>query len=772
MSEKLREVARILYNLGLNVVPICGEKKPCASWSPERRMEWKEVEKYLPNAQAIAVVGGPVEGEDYYLVPIDIDDPDVANEVMSQVWGENWREVLCGREWSLCVKTGPRPKHQVRCEGDICHTPEGDVPASQVKRGLAVVVRVPKRCAPQSSIRRGAIEILAKNYQLVAGQHPSGLEYELLSPNYGPGETVSCEELHRLIALLGAPEERRVETPPQPIGCKTWKQLSDEDKDLLINALKPLWRAVDQQGRHYHDYLTYAVASVAARNCVAYEEIYAVFAALLDWAVKEGLDSERDVKHHLGVVDWAYGRGAQRGTLWGVRRLSEVVEEAAKAVGEDPREVLAMIQTALGFESGERSECLAVNYVYMKGVGRRPVGLICNYKGRGIFSVSKETKKGKRRKKKTSNEETESGDTGGEEEEKNVEVWKESMLLNAWLETVVKYRDVLLDIEYVSAEVGTPEGKLTFPMIRLEDFVEKVRAFREPGGRGARQWSVLLKSGKYPIVEDAVISGFVCDPFANIKCGVRDYFNVGIVQSPDLGKARRAVELLDHVAQLHPTPDRFWLAIALGAFTAFSFTQRRFNVRTKMVGLGGRMQSGKTQVGKILNYMFAPRINTVYSVGRVFTPARLGRMLSAGHVLTVPVTLDEAYLLFTRPELTEILKHYVSSRDYAWETAHGQRWPATPGLVLTANRLEIADPAVEDKLALIEFPLTIPPQSKQKFQEILKELIEVLPHLGGYYLRESPKGVETASPPTSSPLRRRRRESPKGVETFVCGRVV
>jgi len=730
-ERNLREVARQLYNLGLNVVPICDEKKPCTSWSPDRRLPWEEVERHLSKAVAIAVVGGPIEGEDYYLVPLDIDDPDVANEVMSQVWGENWREVLCGREWSLCVKTGPRPKHQVRCEGDICHTPEGDVPVSQVKRGMAVVVRVPKKCAPHGSVRRGAVEVLAKNYQLVAGQHPSGLQYELLSPKYGPGEVVSCEELHDLLALLSSEESSKI-TPgqlPKPVECKRWKSLSEDDLDLLIEALKSLWRATGPQGKHYHNDLTFAVASVAARNCIAYEDIYAVITAVVEWAKKEGLDTERTAKHHLSVVDWAYGRGIVRGTLWGFRKLSEVVEEAAKAVGEDPKQMLAMIQTAVGFEPGGKSECVAVRFAVWEG-GSKPTGLVCNEKGRGIFYISKEKPK-KRSKKGRRESEEEEEDREKEEGEKG---WSKLMLLNAWLETVVKYRDVLLDIEYVSAEVGTPEGRHVFPMVRLEDFVRQVSEFRRPFF--SVDWSVILTSGKYPMVEDAVVSGFVCDPLGRVRCGVRDYFNIGIVQSPDLGKARRALELLDNVSQLHPTPERFWLAFVLGAFTVFSYTQRLHNVRAKIPALVGPAQTGKTQVGKLLNMAFASNVNTVYSIGRLYTPARLGRMLTSRFVGTVPMTLDEAALLLQRPELTEIIKHYVSASDkYAWETAQGQKWPATPGIIITSNMLDIIDPALEDKIVVVEFPIPIPPDAKQRFQGVLSELRETLPHLGGFYLK-------------------------------------
>jgi len=82
--------------------------------------------------------------------------------------------------------------------------------------------------------------------------------------------------------------------------------------------------------------------------------------------------------------------------------------------------------------------------------------------------------------------------------------------------------------------------------------------------------------------------------------------------------------------------------------------------------------------------------------------------------------------------------------DYVvWETAHGmkwrstprRRWLSTPGLVLTVSELKAVDPTIESRLTLVEFYTQIPPKNETRFRAILGKLKELLPHLGGYYLK-------------------------------------
>jgi len=334
-----------------------------------------------------------------------------------------------------------------------------------------------------------------------------------------------------------------------------------------------------------------------------------------------------------------------------------------------------------------------------------PQALLCNKRGKGIV-YRRLTKSG----------------------------WEEVPILMAWLEEVIRYRDVLSGTDYVKAKVGTDGGIMEFPLMTLDAFVAAMRDYRVR--RAEIKWEPLLVSGIYPLVEDAIVSGFICDPAVNVKCGVRDYFNVGLVMAPDPDRAKKALELLDQAAALHPAPDRFWYAVALGAFTAFSFTRRRHYTEAKIVVLAGPPRSGKTTIGSLLNYMFAPNVGTVRLAKDVSTPVCLVRRISEPYALSLPVTLDNARQLLTRRMLAAILKTYASSPDYyASMTAYGRGWPSTPGLVLTANELKAVDPTIESKLALVEFHTQIPPKNEIQFRAVFGKLKETLPHLGGYYLR-------------------------------------
>jgi len=253
--EALLDLARRLYNRGFNVVPVDSEKRPAVkTWGADKRLAWEEIAEAIRSGRAtgIAIVGGPIEGSDYYIVWLDADDPDTAAALLREVYGDNWREVLCGPTWAFCVNTGARPKGQVKCENGICHTPEGDVPADQVKRGFSIGVRVPKDCAPKQKIPGNPIEVLVNGYQVVSGLHPSGLEYTPMSPQYGEGVILSCEEWRRLLAKIQEAKGKKEEpkpVEPQPVetrgngrpAARGWRRLTPQEIDALVNIVKPAY---------------------------------------------------------------------------------------------------------------------------------------------------------------------------------------------------------------------------------------------------------------------------------------------------------------------------------------------------------------------------------------------------------------------------------------------------------------------------------------------------------------------------------------------------
>jgi len=311
--RELLDLARRLYNRGFNVVPVDSEKRPVSkTWGADKRIEWSEIAEAIRSGRApgIAIVGGPIEGSDYYVLWLDADDPDKAEAILREVYGENWREVLCGQPWALCVWTGPRPKGQVKCEGGICHTPEGDVPADQVKRGFSIGVRVPKECAPKQKIPGNPIEVLVNGYQVVAGLHPSGLEYAPMSPQYGEGVVLSCEEWRRLLSKIlevkqGKKEEPKpVEVPRNGrLAAKGWRRLTPQELSALVEIIKPAYT------RGYRNRIVLCLSGLAAKLGIHPVDIAQAIIKLHS----ETQDEDKLVER-LSPIQYSYGKAG--GEKW------------------------------------------------------------------------------------------------------------------------------------------------------------------------------------------------------------------------------------------------------------------------------------------------------------------------------------------------------------------------------------------------------------------------------------------------------------------------
>jgi len=311
--EALLDLARRLYNRGFNVVPVDSEKRPVVkTWGADKRLEWREIEEAIRSGRAtgIAIVGGPIEGSDYYIVWLDADDPDAAAALLREVYGENWREVLCGPAWAFCVNTGARPKSQVKCEGGICHTPEGDVPADQVKRGFSIGVRVPKECAPKQKIPGNPIEVLVNGYQVVAGLHPSGLEYTPMSPQYGEGVVLSCEEWRRLLAKIQEAKGKKEEpAEAQPVeaprgngvkpAVKGWRRLTPQELTALVEIIRPAYT------RGYRNRIVLCLSGLAAKL-----GIHPIDIAQAVIKLHSETQDEDKLVERLSPIQYSYGKAS------------------------------------------------------------------------------------------------------------------------------------------------------------------------------------------------------------------------------------------------------------------------------------------------------------------------------------------------------------------------------------------------------------------------------------------------------------------------------
>ena len=752
--------AKYLYDLGFNTVPVYSDKRPLVSWSARERRSFSELEKYFAKAEGVAVTGLRLwSSSDYGIVIIDVDDVEAGEKVLRQVFGD-WRMRLCGQGWSFCGLSGPRPKNYWQCSEDgTCRGSSGEVKnIGEIQRGFYIVIRTPISCTPQNSIRGNvgnarAIELLIDNYQVVYGKHPSGALYQparwdgekwvpVPITEVGEGETVTCSELSRLITLISSlngdegrsPEEiselgEYATNLPEPS-----RHLEDEEREVVAQFLKSIWGVVDNDGKKYHDFAIFGVASLARRAGVSKDDILGILDEICTYAIANGLDNESTCRQHRYVVEWVYADRPGR-RIWGRRSFENAVKPAVARVAPDVDVALSSLYEALGYQA-DAPLCIPITRQRERGEGLdgryRDVEWICNDPK---FGIIRKVLTRKRRK----------AENGGESIEVIVENSK--TLLPAYFTKVEIYSDILFNLAYYSISAVNIENKsiVNLSMVSKD---EVVNAFKSDVTVWTPNWAVILSKWK-PIVEDVIVSGFVCAPHLGIECRVRDYFNVGIGIEPDPAKARGVVEsLIDIVNQLHPEPEVWLTALAYSLFTAFTLTRKLHGVKSMIVALVGVRDSGKTTVANdVAARMLNPNVNLLMPAAATLTPARIGRLTGMVKVVTTgPIVLDEGgkasaggYIEISG-DVEQVLKSYVSPGQlYSWQTATGLKFPAASGIVITANELRIVNPAMEEKVARVEFTRPISKANMEEFSKWLIANRDDLKHFGAYYLKYAEK---------------------------------
>jgi len=487
--------------------------------------------------------------------------------------------------------------------------------------------------------------------------------------------------------------------------------------EKLVELGKRIWELEDEMGKRFHDLWLFGTLSILKRNGIKKDDARKYVEELLAWSREKGLDSESDLRHHSSIVDYIYKPEAK---VWGWRKFEGVLDEICKIAKYDDlscttfkTEVADALNISIAREVG-KPLCVVVKDVEIKRDGRRvakyPIAWICNTRD-GIWYIEK---------KKRERKDEETGELVEEEE------YIRTKLADVYINSMVKYVDALVKSTYISATISTP-GKRTqkFEMVKKEKFAKELENFRVK-----KSWEISPLLERFEANEDVIISGFVCGPEElGIPCGIRDYFKLGYSEA-NREQAREAFEALwDLVLKYAPNAkwaEDVYTGLSLGTFANFSLTRKLFGVRPMITVFVGEPRTGKTTVLDILGDMFnVPR----HAIGGATSRARMGRITDRQMSITALMILDEVKMV---SGLLETLKTYVT--QFGW-TAHGEKWPAYAGIVMAANEFKIDDPALSDKILVVEFTERVDDKKSKEFNAELFKIRKRLRAFGTYYLK-------------------------------------
>jgi hypothetical protein len=411
VNKFIADAAEYLYKLGLNIVPVDGSKKPViGSWDSDNRLSWDSLKRFLNKAEGLAITGKFLDDKEYGILILDLDDVDAAMEALRKAFGDTWPSRLCGQSWSFCGYTGPRPKGKVKCD---CKSPGEDCECviegnnerrklSELKRGMYIVVKVPKSCLPTGSIRSDAIEIMVTNYEVVYGKHPSGVYYQpvrhvngewkpITIEEVGQGEVISCDELKALIALIKQSPIPHLEglgrddaeaafelNLPEPT-----RELSEEEINKLVNLIRLIWWFETDEGKHVHDSILFGLSCLMRRAGVKYEVARRVVEMIINAGIQDIANKvdpntlqqivRNEQGHFRETVDYVYAKPTAR--LWGPKsfeaNLRPVVERAKSqgVIGVSGDEffdtIYSVIYAKRGKEEEEEEESHSVLDIYL-----------------------------------------------------------------------------------------------------------------------------------------------------------------------------------------------------------------------------------------------------------------------------------------------------------------------------------------------------------------------------------------------------------------------
>jgi hypothetical protein len=757
-SSELINLATLLWDGGLNVIPTAPDKRPVVTWrkGAEEGLRYivdeKEVRRLFNRATNIAVVGGCYGNSEYCYVGIDFDDP-VAIEKLKA-----WISRLCSDESSLCVLTGPRPKGDVKCEGckgpfDLdCLCQGGQLsdpkPLRELPRGTSVFIQVPRECAPKKSFMSGAVDILFNNYQLVYGPTKYGNWYTpfrvidgevkpvdwLKQVKVPTGVRVSCDEFKSLLQDIGNAigvndlEKRVLEVAQGTVehgvhsvsSAPDFRGLTEEEKTKLREILVQIW----QPG--HRDSLLFSLAGWAAKAkpkpidpldlASVVLDVMGItndrddprqrLGVILDTYVKAGFNISADYFAPLGIRPYgpyATGPGQVKGYSG--------VSEALKAMGlkdEFIFETLTALEELFGTKPPHKRDTL-----WAKISDSPRAYFIANYEAMEIYKL---------RKNKS----------------------------DAWVVDRLITEGVPTEIEIYRSPYGGPtlfkitwEAKtLSKPLVLGPATLDEIeRRLINEGLVKARQ---LLSDALSSLINEAIKAGRATEKFEAPAPGfyydsdgkLRAY---GLeVKPPTTEELRRGLEALNalHDAYIH-IEDAFLKVIKYGIVAPYAYAiKERHNNFLPGLYIWGATHTAKTTLAKIAVAIYTPDPSgpaTFTSGAGVDTVAKLGKKFEES---TLPLIIDEAPSIFEKLEVIEMLKSSLTSTiaRARHETGQYRIIPALRAPIFTGNRAPPLDDALLRRLVIIylSYRFKVPEERKEEFNKSLLPRLRELHAIGRF----------------------------------------
>jgi len=759
--EKLRELAKTLYEKGFNVIPVNIIKEPVEylktlsslagkfSWSAKKRLEADDFYKALQSrdTEGIAIVAGPTNP--FPIIILDVDDPRIQIDVSKTVsWKSGPRCPKCGHK-HLFDRPAPNRYRCKHCEALFDFGPE-------TPRGYGAIFRATKEVIEwlKGSKREKGIEFLINNYQVIPpSKHPNGVVYEWIKPfdfslpDFGIAE-ITKEEIEKILNTVKEREKKAVKETTEKAktvsGSATFTGINAPD-ELIETLLK-----VYKEGHRQMIWLYLSGWGAKARiNPVSLAQILKnvyekandndslkMRASALVYSYKKaGIDLEpfkQELEALFGFSISGLEKEIQEENVKGVTGLLEIFKTV---LGDEEKalDAIRVIEEKFGKASPYRDA------VFKRISHKGPTWYVADLAKGEIYKM-------KREKKVT------------------VEYHGKQRLQTE--ETVMQKHDIIVAASPIHVEVlhspfgGTVKYKTVWYSPALKRTIQIMGRTDEITARLKRE-GLILNSRLASDAVNAVILGFVekgrAEERTELDAPGIYLLNGKLVTNVTIREVKKeelneALEVLDELATkwFGKVTPKFAEVIKWGILSPFLFALKQRGIWIPWLFLYGPSQVGKTTMGEIVLHIWGLPVDSKsveikgalaeaplqFEIGgaSIDTIPKFGERISK---TTFPTLVNEVVMLFSREDLIDTIKNSIDKLIARSKIREGsyEDYPALSPMIFTSNRYLPKDDALIYRFTILFFTPSEAPAEKDEFNTKVRPKLKKLSALGDFILK-------------------------------------